>query len=146
MRAGEVVALDDGSSATVWTEHVHANGAKVVASYVDGQLPGVPAVTRNDHGDGVAWYLACGLTGDGLDRLVRGALDHAGVATGAQDVEVVRRTGEVAGAAVSWLVAVNHGDSDAELSAVGVELLSGARASGRVVVPAGGVVVVREEV
>lgn len=59
---------------------------------------------------------------------------------------MVRRTGEVAGAAVSWLVAVNHGDSDAELSAVGVELLSGARASGRVVVPAGGVVVVREEV
>jgi beta-galactosidase len=146
LRAGEVVALDDGSSAAVWTEHVHADGAKVVASYVDGQLPGVPAVTRNDHGDGVAWYLACGLTGDGLDRLVRGALDHAGVATGAEDVEVVRRTGEVAGTAVSWLVAVNHGDSDAELSAVGVELLSGARASGRVVVPAGGVVVVREEV
>ncbi|WP_447005530.1 beta-galactosidase [Saccharothrix isguenensis] len=146
LRAGEVVALDDGSSATVWTEHVHANGAEVVASYVDGQLPGVPAVTRNDHGDGVAWYLACGLTGDGLDRVVRGALDLAGVATGPEDVEVVRRTGEVAGTAVSWLVAVNHGDGDAELPAVGVELLSGARASGRVVVPAGGVVVVREEV
>lgn len=146
LRAGEVVALDDGSSATVWTEHVHADGAEVVASYVDGQLPGVPAVTRNDHGDGVAWYLACGLTGDGLDRLVRTALDQAGAPTGAEGVEVVRRSGEVAGVAVSWLVAVNHGDGDAELSAVGVELLSGARASGRVVVPAGGVVVVREEV
>ena len=59
--------------------------------------------------------------------------------------EVVRRRGEVAGSAVSWLVAVNHGDVDAELPAAGVELLSGARASGSVVVPAGGVVVLREE-
>ncbi|ONI86264.1 beta-galactosidase [Saccharothrix sp. ALI-22-I] len=148
LKAGEAVTLDDGSSAAIWTEHLHTAGAKVVSSYADGPLPGVPAVTRNDHGDGVAWYLACGLTGDGLDRLVRTALHDSGVdhaPTGSGDVEVVRRRGEVAGSAVSWLVAVNHGGGDAELSAVGVELLSGARASGSVVVPAGGVVVVREE-
>ena len=36
--------------------------------------------------------------------------------------EVVRRRGEVAGTAVSWLVAVNHGSGDAELPAAGVEL------------------------
>jgi beta-galactosidase len=147
LRAAEVVTLDDGASAAVWTEHLHVAGAKVVASYADGPLPGVPAVTRNDHGDGVAWYVACGLTGDGLDRLLGTALDAAGVAagTGPVGVEVVRRRGGSAGSAVSWLVAVNHGDGDAELSATGVELLSGEPAPGRVVVPAGGVVVVREE-
>ncbi len=147
LRAGEAVALDDGSSAAVWTEHLHAEGAEVVASYADGPLPGVPAVTRNERGGGVAWYVACGLSGDGLDRLVRTALDRAGVEAGpgGGDVEVVRRRGEVAGSAVSWLVAVNHGGGDAELPAAGVDLLSGARASGRVVVPAGGVVVLREE-
>ncbi|MEU4447881.1 beta-galactosidase [Actinosynnema sp. NPDC050801] len=148
LREGQVVDLDDGSSAAVWTEHLHADGAKVVASYADGPLPGVPAVTRNEHGDGVAWYVACGLTGDGVDRLLRPVLDQAGVdhvGPGGGDLEVVRRRGVVAGSAVSWLVAVNHGGGDAELPAVGVELLSGARASGSVVVPAGGVVVIREE-
>ncbi|KOX21350.1 beta-galactosidase [Saccharothrix sp. NRRL B-16348] len=144
--AGRTVALDDGSSAAVWTEHLHVDGAKVLASYSDGPLPGVPAVTRNERGEGVAWYVACGLAGDGLERLLRTALDQAGVPVGpGGDVEVVRRRGEVAGSAVSWLVAVNHGDGDAELPAAGVELLSGARASGSVVVPAGGVVVIREE-
>ncbi|WP_367132590.1 beta-galactosidase [Saccharothrix sp. HUAS TT1] len=146
LREGEEVSLDDGSSATVWTEHLHATGAEVVASYVDGPLPGVPAITRNGRGDGVAWYVACGLTGDGLDRLTRTALAGAGVTgTGHVDVEVVRRGGEVDGSAVSWLVAVNHGDGDVELPATGVELLSGERVPGGVVVPAGGVVVVREE-
>ncbi|MFT7839535.1 beta-galactosidase [Saccharothrix sp. BKS2] len=143
---GAAVALDDGSTARVWTEDLRTEGARVLASYADGPLAGVPAVTRNDRGDGAAWYLACGLTGDGLDRLVRGVLEHAGVPRGPEGVEVVRRRGERAGAPVSWLVAVNHGGGDAELPAAGVELLSGERVTGRVVVPAGGVVVVRGEV
>ncbi|MFI9010539.1 beta-galactosidase [Actinosynnema sp. NPDC053489] len=147
LRAGEVVALDDGSSAEVWTEHLHPTGAEVVASYVDGPLPGVPAVTRNERGGGVAWYVACGLAGEGPARVLRAALAGAGVGVGpgGGDVEVVRRRGAVAGSAVSWLVAVNHGRRDAELPAAGVDLLSGARSSGRAVVPAGGVVVIREE-
>ncbi|MCE6994342.1 beta-galactosidase [Saccharothrix sp. S26] len=146
LRADQVVALDDGSTAAVWTEHLHADGAKVLASYTDGPLPGVPAVTRNERGDGVAWYVACGLVGDGLARLLRTAVEQAGVPLGpGGDVEVVRRRGEVAGSAVSWLVAVNHGSRDAKLPVTGVELLSGARVPGGVVVPAGGVVVIREE-
>ena len=101
---------------------------------------------RHDRGAGVAWYVACGLTGDGLDRLTATVLADAGVTgTGSATVEVVRRRGEVAGSASSWLVAINHGESDAELPAVGVELLSGERVAGRLVVPPGHVVVVREE-
>ncbi|KOX16065.1 beta-galactosidase [Saccharothrix sp. NRRL B-16348] len=146
LREAEQVSLDDGSTAAVWTEHLHATTAQVLASYVDGPLPGVPAVTRNDGGTGVAWYVACGLTGDGLDRLTATVLADAGVTgTGSATVEVVRRRGEVAGSAASWLVAINHGESDAELPAVGVELLSGERVAGRLVVPPGHVVVVREE-
>lgn len=146
LAAGTSVTLDDGSTARVWTEHLHAEGARVLARYADGPLPGVPAVTRRDVGAGAAWYLACGLTGDGLDRLVGAVLDHAGVPRGPEGVEVVRRRGERGGTPVSWLVAVNHGGGDAELPAAGVELLSGERVTGRLVVPAGGVVVVREEV
>jgi beta-galactosidase len=145
LREHEQVRLDDGGAASVWTELVHARGAEVVSSYVDGPLPGVPAVTRNPHGEGTAWYLACGLVDDGLRRLVDAVLTHAGVAA-KPGLEVVRRSGERDGEPVSWLIAVNHAAEDAELPATGVELLSDTKVDGSLVVPAGAVVVLREEV
>jgi beta-galactosidase len=117
-----------------------------VSTYVDGPLPGVPAVTRRQHGAGTAWYLACGLVDDGLRRVVDAALEGAGV-TGEPGVEIVRRRGQQQdGEPVSWLVAINHTAQDAEVAATGVELLSGARVDGRLVVPAGAVAVLREMV
>ena len=62
LRDGEQVRLDDGSVGDVWSEHLHLAGAEAVASYVDGPVPGVPAVTRHAHGEGTAWYLATRLT------------------------------------------------------------------------------------
>ncbi|TWP50109.1 beta-galactosidase [Lentzea tibetensis] len=146
LRQGETVSLDDESTVSVWTEHLHARGASVVASYLDGPLPGVPAVTRNEHGAGVAWYLACGLTGEGLTRTVEEALRGASVPVSRAGLEIVRRSSAGADGHVSWLFAVNHTDTDAELDASGVELLSGTRVSGRLTVRAGDVVVLREEV
>jgi beta-galactosidase len=61
-------------------------------------------------------------------------------------LEVVRRSGERDGEPVSWLIAVNHAAEDAELPATGVELLSDTKVDGSLVVPAGAVVVLREEV
>jgi beta-galactosidase len=149
LRLGETVRLDDGGVVSAWTEHLHARTAKVVTSYVDGPLPEVPAITRNEFGAGVAWYLACGLQGEGLRRLVDAVVEQSGasaVAVGPAGVELVRRRGVVDGRDVSWLFAVNHTDADAELDAEGVELLSGARVPGRLVVRAGDVAVLREEV
>ncbi|CAL9640424.1 Beta-galactosidase [Actinosynnema sp. ALI-1.44] len=143
---GETATLDDGGPVALWTELLHLDGAKAVASYADGPLPGVPAVTRNERGDGAAWYLACGLSGEGLAKLVDAVLFDAGVPRGPEGVEVVRRRGAPAGSPVSWLVAINHGGGDVELPAAGVELLSGTRVTGSLTVPAGGVVVLREEV
>jgi beta-galactosidase len=56
------------------------------------------------------------------------------------EVEVVRRR---AGDR-TWLFVINHTDADARLDATGVELLTGARCSGDLVVPAGEVAVIRE--
>ena len=113
-----------------------------MASYVDGPLPGVAAVTRNEFGNGVAWYLACALDESGLRRTVEAALSGADVAAVSQPgVEVVRRKGDV-----SWLFAVNHTDTDAQIEASGVDVLSGTQVSGRLTVRAGDVVVLREEV
>jgi beta-galactosidase len=141
LRQGETASLTDGSTAALWTEHLHVKTADIVASYADGPLPGVPAVTRNAFGNGVAWYVACDLDGSGLRRTVENALSGAGVAVSPSEIELVRRKGDV-----SWLFAVNHTDTDAQIEASGVDVLSGTQVSGRLTVRAGDVVVLREEV
>jgi beta-galactosidase GanA len=60
---------------------------------------------------------------------------------GASDlVEVTRRVGDDA----SWLFVINHGDEQAEVPVRGVELVTGRDVAGDLLVPAGGVAVVRE--
>jgi beta-galactosidase len=61
-------------------------------------------------------------------------------------LEIVRRRGSRNGEPVSWLVAINHAAEDVALPASGVELLSGSRVDGLLVVPAGAVAVLREMV
>ena len=143
LAAGERVNLTGGMSATGWTELLHANDSEVIASYVDGPLPGVPALTRNTVGQGVAWYLATSLDTDSARRVFDDVLSQARVrpvVAAPTGVEVVRRRGE----RISWLVAINHTGADVLLPVEGVELISGARTSGGLPVPAGGVAVVRE--
>jgi beta-galactosidase len=147
LRADERVTLDDGSTARVWTELLHPAGAEVLASYTDGALPGVPAITRHARGSGLAWYLACGLEEPGLERLLARICGAARVwpaVAAPAGVEAVRRTGQHEGRAVSWLTAINHTGQDATICASGVDLLTGTEARGEVTVPAGGCVLVRE--
>ncbi|MGK5675599.1 beta-galactosidase [Micromonospora sp. URMC 106] len=143
LRAGERVTLDDGSTADVWTEWLHAEGAHVLAAYADGPLPGVPALTRHAVGAGAAWYVGTRLDAAATDRLVARLVAEAGVRPAARapvDVEVVRRRDGDR----SWLFVVNHTDADARLDVTGVELLTGRPCAGDLVVPAGEVAVVRE--
>lgn len=140
LRRGERVALDDGSHADVWTEHLHLAGATAVASYADGPLPGVPAVTRHDHGAGVGWYVATRLERSALDALVARVVTESGVrpvASTRPGVEVTERTdGER-----RWVFAVNHTGSDADLDLAGHDLVRDEPFTG--VLPAGQVAVVR---
>ncbi|MEV7331509.1 beta-galactosidase [Micromonospora sp. NPDC093244] len=144
LRAGEQVRLDDGSTADVWTEWVHPDGAEVLSSYTDGPLPGVPALTRHRVGDGAAWYVATRLDEPATDRLVARLLDEAGVRPAVPaptGVEVVRRRdGER-----TWLFVLNHTGAQVRLPVAGVELLTGERCAGELAVPAGEVAVVRED-
>ncbi|PWR05847.1 beta-galactosidase [Micromonospora acroterricola] len=144
LREGEQVRLDDGGTADVWTEWLHPEGAEVLASYTDGPLPGVPALTRHAVGAGAAWYVGTRLDEPATDRLVARLVDEAGVrpaASAPAGVEVVRRRdGER-----SWLFAINHTDTEVRLAVAGTELLTGARCAGELTVPAGDVAVVRED-
>ncbi|NYI04883.1 beta-galactosidase [Allostreptomyces psammosilenae] len=139
---GERVRLDDGTEADVWTEALHLAGAEAVTRYLDGPLPGTPAVTRHRHGDGTAWYVATRLAEEATDALVGRLLEEAGVTPAAPTrpgVEVVRRTG----ADAEYLFVLNHTDTPAEVPAEGAELLTGTPVTGTLTVPAGEAAVVR---
>ena len=130
-------------SADVWTEELELTGAEAVAHHADGPARGRPAVTRRAVGDGVAWYVATRLDADGTDLLVGRLLDELGLDRlpgAARDVEVTRRVG----ADASWLFVINHGSEDAPVPVTGTELVSGRAVADDLVVPAGGVAVVRE--
>jgi beta-galactosidase len=132
--AGTSVALDDGSTADLWTEVLELRGARAVASYVDGPLPGTPAVTR--HGN--AWYVATRLDDAGTAALADRIAREAGVArAGGAGVEVVRRDRHV--------FVLNRTGEPVTVPATGTELLGGTPCHGTVTVAPGSAAVVREE-
>src|SRR3954451_16666663 len=72
---GESVALADGSTATVWTEDLHLEGAEALVRYLDGPVPGRAAITRR----GGATYVATRLDDRATDRLLADVCERAGV-------------------------------------------------------------------
>jgi beta-galactosidase len=131
---GTAVALDDGSTADLWTEVLELRGARAVASYVDGPLPGTPAVTRN----GNAWYVATRLDDAATAALAGRVAREAGVArAGGAGVEVVRRG--------RYAFVLNRTDEPATVPVTGVELLGGTVCDGTVTVAPAAPAVVREE-
>jgi beta-galactosidase len=144
LEPGERVTLSNGATSMVWSELLHLRGATEVASYVDGALKGTPAITKNSHGAGTAWYAATQLEPTSFHELVVAASVAAGVVASAEPivgVETVRR----AHSDVSYLFVINHTDADIARPAAGIELLTGAQISKQVTVPAGGIRVVKEQ-
>ncbi|MFI6876823.1 beta-galactosidase [Streptomyces sp. NPDC050400] len=141
---GDRVRLASGAEATLWTEWIEPTTAAVHDSYATGPLAGQPAVTRNQAGEGAAWYLSCHLpdaVGDVLDR----ALADAGVtacAPAPAGVEAVVRTGPTA----SYLFLLNHTDTPKDAPATGTDLLTGTALHGSVRLAPLGAAVVRTPV
>lgn len=143
LREGVSVTLDDDTTCDVWTEELLLEGAEAVASYVDGPVPGRPAITRHEVEKGQAWYVACRLDPDGTDGLVERVLVAAGIdiaAWATPDLELVRR-GDEEGR--RWTFAINHGDSTLRLELDGYDLVTRRETSGRIDLPGGAVAVVR---
>ncbi|MFJ9727935.1 beta-galactosidase [Streptomyces sp. NPDC101209] len=142
---GETVALSGGGTGSLWSERVRLEGAEAVSSYRTGPLAGIPAVTRNAHGSGAAWYLSTRpdpATLAGLLERVRAEAGVTAVRTAPAGVEAVLRRGPDA----DYLFLINHGGEDASVPVApgAVELLTGKPAGDAVAVPAGEVAVVRE--
>lgn len=142
--AEESLTLDDGTTATVWTERIEPDTAEVKRHFIDGPLPGGPAITRNEVGQGAAWYVATRQDEAGTAALLDELLAEAGVQPVARvprGVEVTRRLAEDG---TGFLFLINHTEADAEVAAEGTELVTGTTAAGTVTVPAGGVAVVQQ--
>lgn len=146
MLAGGKLKLSDGGVSTVWSEHVHLDGAEAVQTFTEYPLEGVPSLTRHAVGAGdgahAAWYLATFPDRDGIEAVVDRLLAESGVAPAAtadRGVELVRRRSDDGG---SFLFAINHSRSAAAVQATGVDLVTGAPFAG--IVEAGSVAVIAE--
>jgi len=137
------IALSHYGKGAIWSELGAATTATVLASYAQGPVEGSPAVTRNDVGRGSAWYVGTQLSTDGLGQLVDDVLAEAGVVPVVSGlpsgVEAVRRSNTDE----TFLFLINHTDGDARVDVEGTELIGGLEVAGGLVIPAGGVAVVR---
>ncbi|MFF9360411.1 beta-galactosidase [Streptomyces griseoluteus] len=145
LRPGETAQLDDGTLAHDWAERVEPRGCSVVLRFADGPgggpAAGGPAVTRHVYGRGSARYVATRPSAGTLRALMRASAEDAGVRpVAAEGVEAVRRTGPQGG----YLFLINHTDDDVTVPVRGTGLLDAEVGDCGALVPAGGVVVVRE--
>jgi beta-galactosidase len=146
LRAGATVALSDGSTGSIWSELMTTTGAQAVTTYASGPLAGSPAITRNTHGDGTAWYVTTALDAAGLAALLDRVAAEAGAEaavelTPGSGVEAVRRR---AASGQAYLFVVNHSDTDTKIGSSGTDLLTGHDHVDGVTVGAGDVLVLAE--
>ncbi|WP_147915450.1 beta-galactosidase [Ruania zhangjianzhongii] len=142
---GEAVTLDDGSSADVWTERIELTSAEARRSFTDGPLPGGPAITRNQVGEGAAWYVATRQDEAGTGALLDALLAESGVQPVAQvprGVEAMRRVAEDG---TEFLFLLNHTDTQAQVPANGTDLVTGVAVTDTLTLAAGDVAVVQED-
>jgi beta-galactosidase len=137
--------LTSGGAASLWTERLQLSGAEAMAQYTNGALAGVAALTRNRHGAGTAWYLACAPDAATYRDLMATIAAEARVTAvgpvGDGLVEVIRR----AAPDRSYKFIINHGDTDVEVYGNGHDLVTGVDVTRTLRVPAGAVRVLRED-
>ncbi len=145
LHEAETITLSAYGSGAVFSELGHVTGdTQVVAQYAEGPVAGSPAITRNEVGAGVAYYVGTRLSPPSTNQLLAEIVDDAGIhlpSAVADDVEVVRRSDGIR----SWVFVINHSSVEAQLEIAGVELISGAVIDNLLVVPPGRFAVVRQE-
>ena len=130
---GVEVDLDfrDGSQGKgrQWSELIHLDGAQAIATFKGAQGgPSRPAITRHDHGNGLAIYVGTRLDELAMSRLIRSACADASVEPEVDvpaGVEAVRRHK----GASSLVFLMNHRDVSVDVPIVeaGVNLVDGSQ-------------------
>jgi beta-galactosidase len=141
----ETQELSDGSVVEQWTERMDPPQADVVATYTQGALAGLPAVTRRRVGDGSATYVSTRMVQESWDGFVAALLAEHDVRAVVPEaagtgVEAIRRRG----AEATYLFLLHHGDRPVRVAGPGHDLVTDTPTDGGIVLPAGGYAVVRE--
>ncbi len=138
---GVRVHLDNGTCAAVWSERIESTGARVMSRFLDGPLPGSPAVTRQRHGDGLAWYLGTGLDPSALRSVVDEVAADAGISAAGSataGVERVVRSND----SDEYRFYINHTEQARDVDDAGYELICKTEVA-RLQLPPGAVRVLR---
>lgn len=141
----ETQELSDGSTVDQWTERMDPPAADVLATYAQGSLAGLPAVTRRRVGDGSATYVSARMVQESWDAFVAARLTEYGVGPVVPEavgtgLEAIRRRG----AAGTYLFLLHHGDRPVRITGPGHDLVTDAPTDTGITVPAGGYAVIRE--
>jgi beta-galactosidase len=141
----ETQALSDGSTVDQWTERMDPPRAEILATYTQGSLAGLPAVTRHAVGDGSATYVSARMVQESWDDFVAARLAEHGVGPVVPEavgtgLEAIRRRG----AAGTYLFLLHHGDRPVRIAGAGHDLVTDAATDHGIVVAPGGYAVIRE--
>lgn len=149
------VRLRAGDSAEVEVESrlifeiVIPQGAETVGTYQADFYAGTPAVTRNIFGAGEGWYVAAGLSQEGVSWVIRQVLDRHNLLGPYADVSDLETAARVTPGGTRLLFLLNHRSEQIEVAACGsgVDLLTGERINRgeRVRLDPRGVIVLRED-
>jgi beta-galactosidase len=141
LRVNQQVELSNGLTGRIWTDEIVTTSAAVVASYLDGPATGGAAITRNEFGDGSAWYLSTEFDAETLAGALAGAFADAGIAPDPlhdPELETVVRSNGVD----TFTTYINHGARDLVIDEAGFDPQGDAQLE-RITVTAGSVLVIR---
>jgi beta-galactosidase len=142
----QVLTLDTGERARLWSERSEVVDAEVLSRYADGPAAGEAAITRRAAGRGAAWYVGTALEAPDLAALAGRVLADAGVPTDPDLAAAgVERVVRAAADGRRWTFLVNHAATDVALPARGHELVTDTAVADELVVPGRAVRVLREE-
>jgi beta-galactosidase len=143
LRSGERVRLSNDLDGSIWSDDLRATTARVEATFLDGPSAGGAAITRNEFGDGTAWYFSTELDADALRVALAPVFERAGIRIDAERDSLLETVVRV-GADHTFTTYINHASTSATTRGAGVDLLTGERLD-PIHVPAGGVRVIRHE-
>ena len=121
---------------------IHSTDAKVLGTYEKDFYAGEPAVTENEYGKGKAYYVAFVSDDDFNSALCKKLIEETGLKSDA-DFEIpagvdVRRRGELL-----FILNFAHGETEISLDKEYEDVISGARVSGKTVIPECGYLILR---
>jgi beta-galactosidase len=131
-----------------WCDLLHLDGAKALGTFNGDFFAGRPAVTRNTHGRGAAYYLGTRLDAAGLDLLLDRVTKEAGVEPAVRTpagVEVTVRESK----GRRFLFLLNHTDRVVKVALGrqrGRELITGKSVAGAISLRALGAAVIQSQV